>query len=146
MWEFTYNESIEAPAEAVFRLIEDLSGYEKWNPFLVRASGNIAVGGTVTGRSNLGWTVTPFKHKIFDYSLNQRLCWRDFGFAAVFACGERSRFVTEADGTTKYRCHLKLTGPFAGLINVLFGKGLRQGVEAEARAMKVMAEGGGNGG
>ena len=141
MWEFVHEESIHAPADVVFQLMSDLPRYKDWNPFLVEASGDIRMGGVVNGKSNLGWTVTPYRHRIFDYALNQSLCWRDFGFVAAFVCGERSRFVESANGLTQFKCHLKLSGPFSGLINLLFGNGLRQGVIAEARALKAQAEG-----
>jgi len=135
MWEFTHIEIIEASCEDVFRLIADLPNYENWNPFLVTASGNVKVGGVVKGKSFLGNMTTSYRHRIFSFIPNESLCWRDFGFASLFVCGERSRFVKEENGKTIFSCHLKLTGPFSGLVNAFFGKGLRDGIVAEAKAI-----------
>ena len=140
MWEFTHEETIEAGPEVVFALITDLPNYRHWNPFLVEAGGDVSLNGVVKGKSYLGWTTTPYQHRIFELIENQSLCWRDFGFAAKLVCGERSRFVEAVDGKTRFTCHLKLTGPFAGMINILFGNGLRNGVVAEAQALKIEAE------
>jgi hypothetical protein len=35
---------IAAPAETVWRILSDLAAYPQWNPFLVRVSGELAVG------------------------------------------------------------------------------------------------------
>ena len=135
MWEFTHREIIEAPCEDVFRIISDLPNYGKWNPFLVTSSGNVEVGGIVKGKSVIGTMTTSYRHRIFNLIQNESLCWRDFGFAALFVCGERSRFVKEEDRKTVFTCHLKLSGPLSGLVNLFFGKGLRNGIVAEAKAI-----------
>jgi hypothetical protein len=45
MWEFTHEETIEAPMEVVFDLMTDLPNYKNWNPFLVTCSGQVEIGG-----------------------------------------------------------------------------------------------------
>ena len=136
MWEFTHEETMDASPETVFRLISDLPNYKKWNPFLIIASGNVEMGGIVTGKSVLGRFTTSYRHKIFEYIPNRSLCWRDFGFPSLFVCGQRSRYLETRDGKTHYKCHLKLSGPFSGLVNLIFGEGLRNGIVAEAKALK----------
>ena len=140
MWEFTHEETIDAPPETVFGLISDLPNYKKWNPFLIIASGNVEMDGIVTGKSVMGRFTTSYRHKIFEYIPNRSLCWRDFGFTSLFVCGQRSRYVETRDGKTHYKCHLKLSGPFSGLVNVIFGEGLRNGIVAEANALKNETE------
>jgi len=140
MWEFTHEDTIDASPETVFCLISDLPNYENWNPFLIIASGQVEIGGIVSGKSVLGRFTTSYRHKIFEYIPNRSLCWRDFGFPSLFVCGQRSRFVETRDGKTHYKCHLKLSGPFSGLVNLLFGNGLRDGIVAEANALKLEAE------
>jgi len=39
MWEFTHEETIDAPVEQVFNLLTDLPSYQNWNPFLIKAKG-----------------------------------------------------------------------------------------------------------
>ena len=140
MWEFTHEETIDASPETVYRLISDLPNYENWNPFLIIASGQVEMGGIVSGKSVLGRYTTSYRHKIFEYIPNRSLCWRDFGFPSLFVCGQRSRYVEPRDGKTHYRCHLRLSGPFSGLVNLIFGEGLRNGIVAEAKALKKEAE------
>ena len=140
MWEFTHEETIDASPEIVFRLISDLRNYENWNPFLIIASGQVEIGGIVSGKSVLGRFTTSYRHKIFEYVPNRSLCWRDFGFPSLFVCGQRSRYLKTREGKTHYRCHLKLSGPFSGLVNLIFGEGLRNGIVAEANALKNEAE------
>lgn len=136
MWEFTYERTINAPPEQVFKLLVDLPGYPEWNPFLIQVAGPVELGGVVTGKSVLGRSTASFRHKIFDFVPNRRLCWRDFGLMARLVCGERSRHLEERAGRTHYRCDLKISGPLAGLVNVMFGDGLRRGIAAEAEAIE----------
>ena len=137
MWQFSHEEIIDAPVEAVFRLIVDLPDYQNWNPFLIEAAGDVAVGGVVFGKSALGRFTTSYRHEIFELIPNQRLCWRDFGFPALFVCGERSRFIEQRGDKTAYRCHLKIAGLLSGFVNFMFGDGLRNGIVAEAKAMNA---------
>ena len=139
MWEFTHEETIDAPPELVFSLISDLPNYKNWNPFLITAEGHVEMGGVVSGKSVLGRFTTSYRHKIYEYQSDKSLCWRDFGFPSLFVCGQRSRFIETHDGKTHYKCHLKLSGPLSGVINLIFGNGLRSGIEAEAKALQKMA-------
>ena len=136
MWEFEHEETIAAPVNHVYDLMCDIPNYHTWNPFLIKAEGEIKEGGIVKGKSVLGQFTTSFRHKIFEHKKNESLCWRDFGFASLFVCGQRSRYVTTIDGATQFRCHLIISGPFSGLVKALFGQGLRDGIIAEARALK----------
>jgi hypothetical protein len=140
MWEFTHDEVIDAPPEVVFGVIADLPSYEQWNPFLVAASGRVEVGAVVSGKSVLGKIATSYRHRVYEYVPDRRLSWRDFGLSAFLVCGDRSRHVDPRDGATQYRCHLKLSGPLSGVIDLIFGSGLRNGVVVEARALKREAE------
>jgi uncharacterized protein YndB with AHSA1/START domain len=140
MWEFRFEVTIDAPVEIVFTLISDLPNYQNWNPFLVAASGTTGVGEVVSGKSVLGRVTTSYRHRIFEYIPNRSLCWRDFGLRARFVCGERSRYTEAVDGKTHFTCHLKISGPLSGLVRLLFGEGLRNGIVAEAKALKQESE------
>ena len=121
MWEFTHEETIDASPEIAFRLMSDLPNYENWNPFLIIASGQVEIGGIVSGKSVLGRFTTSYRHNIFEYIPNRSLCWRDFGFPSLFVCGQRSRYLETRNGKTHYKCYLKLSGPCSGLVNLIFG-------------------------
>ena len=136
MWEFTHEEMIDASPELVFSVITDLDSYKEWNPFLVAAFGRVEVGAVVSGKSVLGNVTTSYRHKIYEYVSDRRLSWRDFGFASLFVCGDRSRHVEARDERAHYRCDLRVSGVLSGLVNLIFGQGLRNGVVAEAEALK----------
>jgi uncharacterized membrane protein len=140
MWQFTHEEMIDAPVEVVFKIIADLPGYPNWNPFLKSANGKVEVGGVISGKSVVGKYTTSYRHKIFELIPNKSLCWQDFGFMALFVHSRRSRFTEAKDGKTYYKCHLSMTGPLVWLVNMMYGKGLRSGIIAEAKATKKEAE------
>jgi len=140
MWDFTYEETINAPIERVFSLITNLDNYQNWNPFLIEGTGTVEMDGVVSGKSYLEIATTSYRHRIFEYVPNQVLGWRDFGLMAYLVCGERSRYTKRVDGKTHFKCYLKIRGPLSGLVNAVFGNGLRHGVIAEAQALKKEAE------
>ena len=140
MWQFEHEEIIDAPVEVVFKLISDLPNYPNWNPFLIIARGKVEMGGVISGKSVLGKRTTSFRHKIFEYIPNKSLCWHDFGFISKFVYSQRSRYTVNRDGKTYYKCHLRISGPLSGLVNIMFGDGLRNGIMAEAKATKKEAE------
>ncbi len=140
MWQFEHQEIIDAPVEVVFKLISDLPNYPNWNPFLIIARGKVEMGGVISGKSVLGKHTTSYRHKIFEYIPNKSLCWHDFGFISKFVYSQRSRYTESRDGKTYYKCHLRISGALSGLLNIIFGEGLRNGIVAEATATKKEAE------
>jgi hypothetical protein len=139
MWEFTHEETIGAPVEVVFSLMTDLPKYKDWNPFLVTCSGQVEIGGVVSGKSVLGKATTSYRHKIFEYVPNRSLCWHDFGLLSLLVYSRRSRYTETRDGKTHYKCDLRISGPLSGLVNLMYGEGLRNGIVAEAGALKKEA-------
>ncbi|MBN2099341.1 MAG: SRPBCC domain-containing protein [Dehalococcoidia bacterium] len=135
MWEFTHEQTIDAPVEVVFRLMTDLPSYRNWNPFLVTCSGPVEIGGVVSGKSVLGKARTSYRHKIFEYVPNSSLCWHDFGLLSLLVYSRRSRYVEAREGKTHYKCHLRVSRPLSGLVNLMYGEGLRNGIRAEAEAL-----------
>jgi hypothetical protein len=47
-WTITTVTEIDAPPARVWRVLTDLAAYDEWNPFIVEASGTVAVGETLT--------------------------------------------------------------------------------------------------
>ena len=39
---------VEAPPERVWQVVSDLAAYAHWNPFIVRAGGEVALGSRLT--------------------------------------------------------------------------------------------------
>jgi hypothetical protein len=140
MWQFKIEETIDAPVKIVFDLIAELPNYPNWNPFVTTASGTVKVGEVVSGKAMLGKISASYRHRIFEYVPNQSLCWRDFGLLSLLYCGERARYTESIDGQTHFTCFLKISGALSGFVNLLFGEALRNGVAAEAKALKFESE------
>ena len=140
MLDFIYEETINAPADAVFDVIADLSAYKDWNPFVTAETGQAGINEVITGKSFLGGKAVSYRHRIYEMTPGRSLCWRDFGFPALFVCGDRARYVEERDGKTHYTCHLRVTGPLSFVASMLFANHLKQGVAAECRALKHLLE------
>ena len=139
MLDFTHQETIHAPPEAVFDLMADLQNYNEWNPFVTVESGTARMGEVVTGKARLRGREVPYRHKIYEFIPGKRLSWKDFGLLAWLVCGNRSRSVESVGGATLFTCHLVVTGPLSLVVKMLFGKSLCDGVVAEAKALKEMA-------
>ncbi len=140
MWEYTYETTMDAPPEVVYGLIANLSDYQNWNPFIVQAEGTLGLGQVITGRASMGRFRLPYSHRIYEYIPGKSLCWRDFGPGAWFICGQRRRYVEVRGDKTHYTCHLQVTGLLAGLARLVVGIPLRNGIIAEAEAMKRQLE------
>jgi uncharacterized membrane protein len=140
LWQFEHQEIIDAPVEVVFKLISDLPNYPNWNPFIIIARGKVEMGGVISGKSVLGKRTTSYRHKIFQYIPNRSLCWHDFGFISKFVYSKRSRYTEGRDGKTYYECQLRISGLLSGLVNIIYGEGLRNGIVAEAKALRKEAE------
>jgi hypothetical protein len=132
MWKYTYETTINAQADRVFDLISNFSHSAGWNPFVLTASGPAEMGGVITGTVKLGILKLPYRHRIFEYVQNQSVCWRDFGFLALIYCGQRSRYIEARE--------LQISGPLSGLVRLLLGRALCNGVVAETEALKKEVE------
>ena len=140
MLDFVYEETIDAPAELVFGVIENLPAYVDWNPFITADSGSAGLHQVVKGKSFLGPFTVSYRHKIYEFTPGRSLCWKDFGLVALFACGDRARYVESTNGKTRYKCHLKVSGPLSFIAKMLFGKHLKHGIVEECKALKALAE------
>jgi uncharacterized protein YndB with AHSA1/START domain len=134
---------IQARAEQVWHALVDLPGYPAWNPWLVRAEGEVRVGGVVWAQVRLGAKQLRAKHRVLVAERPVRLCWRDAGLSTIFVYGQRLRVLTEeADGRVRLEQELLLEGPLQGLVVRMYGESLRAGLEAETQALKRFVEGG----
>jgi uncharacterized membrane protein len=136
MLDYLFEDTIDAPIEIVFDLISDLSNYKQWNPFVTVESGIASMDEVISGQSFLGKMTVPYRHKIYEFTPNKTLRWRDFGLLAIAVCGDRSRYIQFVDGITHYQCHLIVSGPLSFAASWLFGEKLRQGITAEFEALK----------
>jgi uncharacterized protein YndB with AHSA1/START domain len=138
-----YRESavIAAPAARVWQAMVDLDGYQTWNPWLIKAEGQVRPGSTVNAKVVLGEHTIRTSHIVLTVEPERRLCWRDSGWPALFVYGQRCRTLEpRADGTVLFRQELLIDGPLNGLVKATVGKSLRDGLAAETAALKRRAE------
>ncbi len=113
MTEYAVTRTINAPAEKLWALLTDATGYTSWNPTIVSLEGNIAVG----ERISLVSTVNPkraFKLNVVEVS-PQKMVWSD-GMPLGLFKGERTFTVTPTDGGSEFSMREVYTGLLAPLI------------------------------
>ena len=113
MTEYAVTRTIHAPAEKLWALLTDATGYTSWNPTIVSLEGNIAVGEHIS----LVSTVNPkraFKLNVVEVS-PQKMVWSD-GMPLGLFKGERTFTVTPTDGGSEFSMREVYTGLLAPLI------------------------------
>ncbi|MEO1666309.1 MAG: SRPBCC domain-containing protein [Chloroflexota bacterium] len=74
---------IEASADHVWRLLTDLDRYVNWNPFIVFASGHVAIGEPIRLRMAADMMPPRFHQRITVMNVNDyTLCWTTSGFTS----------------------------------------------------------------
>ncbi|MCX4781761.1 SRPBCC domain-containing protein [Streptomyces sp. NBC_01264] len=132
---------IAAPAERIWDVLVDLPSYQDWNPWVLRADGEVRPGATVHVTVALGTHVMPAEHTVLVVEPNRRFCWRDAGWNASFVYGQRCRTLDpRADGTVLVTNELLLDGIFSSATDLVMGTALRKGLAAETRALELRAE------
>ncbi|MFJ6635894.1 SRPBCC domain-containing protein [Streptomyces sp. NPDC091376] len=132
---------INADAARVWTLLVDLPGYARWNPWVIRADGLASPGATVNVDVVLGGHVLPATHTILVTDPYTRFCWRDAGWNALFVYGQRCRTLqVQPDGRTLYTSELLLDGVLTAVADRVLGQAMRDGMAAEATALKDHAE------
>ncbi|MGP3690570.1 SRPBCC family protein [Streptomyces sp. IBSNAI002] len=132
---------IAAPAERIWNALVDLPSYQDWNPWVLRADGEVRPGATVHVSVALGSHVMRAEHTVLVVEPNRRFCWRDAGWNASFVYGQRCRTLDpRADGTVLVTNELLLDGVFSSATDLVMGAALREGLAAETRALALRTE------
>ena len=132
---------IAASAERVFDILADLPSYPEWNPWVVRAEGDLTPGGAVNVDVVLNGRVQKADHYVLTVEPYREICWRDAGWNSYLVYAQRCR-TTEplANGHVKLKNELFLDGPLAWLGKLTNGTALQSGIQAEDAAVKQRAE------
>jgi len=139
----TFHAEADIAAEPwrVWDLIVDLEGYADWNPWVVKATGPATPGATIEADVVLNGGIQHVQHEILVVEPNQRFCWKDAGWNALFVYGQRCRTLTALpDGTTHVDNDLLIDGVFAPLSKLIYGDSLASGIAAETTALKDESE------
>jgi hypothetical protein len=127
---------IDAPAEQVWRVVTDFARYPEWNPFIVRASGEQRVGGT------LELTITApdvravtFRPHVLDLEPGRLIRWKGKLWIPGLFDGRHSLTVEPLDGgRSRFTTHEDVSG----ILVPVLGKVMRasqQGFELMAEAL-----------
>jgi len=132
---------VDAPAARVWQVVSDFERYPEWNPFIVRAAGELRVGKrldvTIVAP---GMKPVSFRPRVLDVEPGHLVRWKgEFKLPGLFD-GRHALTVDPLDGgRSRFTTHEEVTGillPFAGRVMAAS----QQGFELMARALKERAE------
>lgn len=133
--------TINASAEAVYAALTNFAAYPQWNPWIVAVQGEPVVNATLTATVQEGARQRTVHHRVTRTAAPTRFAWCDSDWFTIFARGERSRTLTPVGATQcHYRCELQITGPLCSVVDWWFGRGMREGLAAEADALQRLCE------
>jgi uncharacterized protein YndB with AHSA1/START domain len=133
---------IAAEPRRIWELLVDLDGYAGWNPWITRAAGEVAPGGKVSVHVVMGKKTMRVAHEVLVVEPEQRFCWRDSGWSALFVYGQRCRTLTPlGDGTVRFTNELMIEGVLASVAKRIYGADLTSGIAAETAALRSRAQG-----
>lgn len=132
---------IDAPPEIVWEMLTDLDEYATWNPFVVSASGTVAVGERLTNRLQPpGGKAMTFRPTVTEVEPERTFEWLGhLGVRGLF--DGRHRFELQATPTGTHLVHRE---DFSGILVRLMKRSLDSrtaaGFEAMNAALKARAE------
>ena len=132
---------ITAAPETVWNILTDLEAYSDWNPFIVSAEGNVAVGERLTNRMQApGGKAMTFKPTVTVADSNQKFEWLGrLGLPGIF--DGRHSFELEATETGTRVLHSEhFNGVLVRFMRKMVDNGTRQGFEEMNAALKTRAE------
>jgi len=132
---------IDAPPEKVWAVLTDFSSYPKWNPFIVRASGELRIGEQLNVTLQVPeMKAVSFKPRLLDVEPGRLIRWKGVTYLPGLFDGRHALSVEPLpDGRSRFRTHEDVTGlllPFLGTVM----RRTQKGFEALAEAVKARAE------
>jgi hypothetical protein len=113
-WTISTAVDIDAPPSRVWDVLVDLAAYPLWNPFIVEASGKVAVGETLSLRMALpGWDPITIEPRLLVVAAERELRWRGRLLVPGLFDGEHAFVLTPLDNG---RTRLDHSERFAGLL------------------------------
>ena len=133
---------IDASPEIVWNILTQLELYSDWNPFIVSAEGDVAVGERLTNRIvPPGGKAMTFKPTITAADDNERLEWLGrLGFPGIFDGRHRFELHATSNGGTHLVHTEHIRGLLVRLVRSSLDTGTLRGFEAMNAALKSRAE------
>ncbi|HQF96590.1 MAG TPA: SRPBCC domain-containing protein [Microthrixaceae bacterium] len=130
---------IAAPAEVVWNLLTDASGFGRWNRAVLSIDGTIEVGNTMRLVS-IADPKRTFKLTVAEMSAPNRMVWAD-GMPLGLFRGRRTYTITDrGDIACEFTMVEEFTGPLAPLITKAIPD-LTESFDTFADSLKAAAEG-----
>jgi len=132
---------IDAPPEKVWAVITDFDSFPEWNPFIIKASGELKVGERLHVTLKVpDMKPVSFSPKLLDVEPGRLMRWKGVTGVPGFFDGRHALSVEPLEGgRSRFRTHEDVTGvglPFLGKVM----RRTQQGFEALAAAVKERAE------
>lgn len=113
-WRIATAVEIDAPPARVWDVLVDLPAYTEWNPFIVEASGKVAVGETLSLRMALpGWEPMTIEPRLLVVEPGRELRWKGRLLLPGLFDGEHAFVLTPLAGGRTRIDHVE---DFAGLL------------------------------
>jgi hypothetical protein len=113
-WHIATSIEIDATPARVWEVLVDLPAYREWNPFIVEAAGELAVGETLSLRMALpGWEPLTIEPRLLVVAPERELRWRGRLVVPGLFDGEHAFVLTPLPGE---RTRLDHTESFGGLL------------------------------
>jgi hypothetical protein len=132
---------IDAPAENVWAVLTDLAAYPVWNPFIVRATGELREGQRLRITLQVpNMRPVSFRPTLLVVQPGREIRWLGVTFVRGLFDGRHALTVEPlADGRSRFRTHEDVSGvllPFLGGVM----RRTQQGFEGLAQAVKERTE------
>jgi uncharacterized protein YndB with AHSA1/START domain len=140
MKEYSTMVTIDAPAEHVWEILTDASGYHTWNPEILDVQGRMALGERIVALVRLGdGALRRVRLRVTRFESPTRMEWVG-GLPLGLFVGRRTFTVTPSAGGCEFRLHLEMSGPMSGPIVKSVGDRQPE-VDSFSAALKRKAEG-----
>jgi hypothetical protein len=131
---------LAASLEDVWRMFTDLPAYERWNPFITHAEGELKVGSELRMSLKMrGRDAMDFHPKVIAFEPPKEVVWQGH-VPGVFTGTHRFTFESLGPSRTRFRQHSEFRGLATRMLGDRFVEGGRQGFLEMEQALKKQVE------
>jgi carbon monoxide dehydrogenase subunit G len=137
--EYSSSAQIDAPPDAVWRVLTNAAGYRDWNEEIVAVNGTFAAGARITAHVKLGnGAVRRVAQRVVVFDAPRTMEWIG-GLPFGLFVGRRTFTVSPRANGTEFRMHIQMSGPLASLILKSVGD-RQQEIDRFSRSLKARIE------